>query len=85
MSPTDMAYTHAETQVVTVGLDSDSYRLQVFDRATGKEVDSNDLGGASSETAILVVASDDSYAYLYVFDSYTDPKHGRFLVARLAI
>jgi hypothetical protein len=86
MSPTDMAYTHGETDVVTVGpLDSDSYRLQVFDRATAKEVDSHTLGGTSLETAILVVATDDSYAFLYVFDSYTDPKHGQFLVARLAI
>ena len=35
VSSTDMAYTHAETHVVTVGLDSDEYLLQVFDRGTG--------------------------------------------------
>jgi hypothetical protein len=84
-SASDMAYTHGETHVVTVGLESDSYKLQVFDRATAKEVDSHTLESASSETAIVVIASDDSYAWLYVFDSYIDPKHGKFLVARLAI
>ena len=85
---TDMAYTHDETHVVTVGLDYDEYRLQVFDRATGKVVDSNNLGGIgtiSAETEILVVGNDDAYAWVYVFDPFTDPKKGRFLVAPLAL
>jgi len=84
----DIAYTHDGTYVVTVGLDYDEYRLQVFDRATGKEVDSNNVGGIgtiAAQTEILVVGSDDAYAWVYVYDSYTDAKAGKFLVARLAI
>jgi hypothetical protein len=85
---TDMAYTRDETRVVTVGLDYDEYCLQVFDRATGKELDSTNIGGIgtiAAESEILVVANDDSYAWLYVFDSFTDPEKGRFLVTPLGL
>ena len=85
ISPADMAYTHDDAHVIVVGPNDDDHGLVVFDRATGKSVDSHTLGGLFASTRILVVASDDSYAWLYVFDSFTDPKHGKFLVARLAI
>ena len=86
ISATDMAYTHDDAHVIAVGPNDDDHELLVFDRATGKLVDSHNLGGLYfASTQILVVATDDSYAWLYVFDSFSDPKHGKFLVARLAI
>ena len=86
ISATDMAYTHDDAHVIAVGPDDDDHQLQVFDRATGKPVDSHNLGGLYfASTQILVVASDDSYAWLYVFDSFSDPPQGRFVVAPLEL
>jgi hypothetical protein len=84
----DIAYTHGEAHVVTVGLDYDDYRLQLFDRASAEEVNGWSLGGLgtiSAETEILIVGSDDAFAWVYVFDSFTDPKRGKFLVAPLGL
>jgi hypothetical protein len=85
---TDMAYTHDQTRVVTVGLDYDDYRLQVFDRATEKELRSTSLGGVgtiSAQTEILVVGSDDAYAWVYVFEQGYNDDEGRFLVTPLEL